>query len=526
MAIDETYQGNFRDWYEKNKLLENGAALVSAVPVGGVPGDPNPTVVKSEIAYESGSVDLLDGESIDSGWIDYGDCDKYQFSGFAPVSGMTFITESSDIDTSTIQISTSDPTESAFFLFNAGARQRYIRIVWKNETGVTQNGCSITIKKTFGSSDKATSFPINVAPTPFTPAPLTQSIIRGVDEKGGFQKVAVNTAGALLQGDFGTEVARGVFTEYHINTKFGRNSDIDTASPSEDVWNGGGLYTGFNCTSSEQLEVFSSDVDDVGILLSNGTATAGSDTTIEDSGATFIADGVVIGDIVINDTEKIHGVILSVDSETKLTVLDMRDGTAILGVNNVGDSYRIATSSSTGAAVVKLDSLLDDDYNSHSEYIILNGVTPVLTTGSYCRHSRGKIISSGSSDTNEGEITARQSTTTANVTMVMPSNSGQSAICCDTVPKGKTWIIKRLHIGMGRASGAAGSANVRFQIRERGGAWQTKRFPIITDGLSFTEEDEGGIVVLEESDVKWNIEDVSDNNTIVSAEFEYYEINN
>ena len=40
--------------------------------------------------------------------------------------------------------------------------------------------------------------------------------------------------------------------------KFGYNADIDSGSGFEAVWGGGGEYTGFNATSAETLEIFSS----------------------------------------------------------------------------------------------------------------------------------------------------------------------------------------------------------------------------------------------------------------------------
>jgi len=44
--------------------------------------------------------------------------------------------------------------------------------------------------------------------------------------------------------------------------KFGRNQDVDTATTPEDLWGGGGLYTGFPTVTSEPVEVLSSDAAD------------------------------------------------------------------------------------------------------------------------------------------------------------------------------------------------------------------------------------------------------------------------
>jgi hypothetical protein len=70
-----------------------------------------------------------------------------------------------------------------------------------------------------------------------------------------------NDAGAQLVGDFLTEVALGNVSNYEMGTKFGRNPDID-AGQTEDVWNGGGDYTGHTLTSPETVDVVSDSTDD------------------------------------------------------------------------------------------------------------------------------------------------------------------------------------------------------------------------------------------------------------------------
>ncbi len=49
---------------------------------------------------------------------------------------------------------------------------------------------------------------------------------------------------------------------YEIVNKFGRNDDIDTGSVPEDVWHGGGVYTGFPTGSPETIEVLSANAND------------------------------------------------------------------------------------------------------------------------------------------------------------------------------------------------------------------------------------------------------------------------
>lgn len=467
---------------------------------------------------------LADGEELDSGWLDFESYIKQQLTIVAPVSGVTFrqsLRYAPDGNESVVSI----PLALSSSTFSVPIRQRFQRIQIQNNTGGTLNNVSLEIKVHKEGGDGFTVSPLSSTLIAQSQAGLTRSVLAGqdvgtTDVAATFKNVSVNAAKALLTADFGTEIARGLIPGYKINKKFGRNSDIDTGTAPEDIWNGGGIYTGHNCTEAETLEFFSDDVNDRGSLVSSGTATGGSTTTIEDSSATFVSDGVAVGDLLINDTQKTHGFISAV-TETTITIWYMSNG--VNGhSNNSGDAYRIATSIDTGAAVCKFSGMLDADYNSYSEYVIMNGTTAVSSVGTYLRQDRGKVVLSGSSETNEGEITGRQVTTTANVTMVMPGQSGQTAICASTVPSGETWIIKQLEVSMARASGSAGSAKARFQVRERGGAWQTKRFPEISNGLKYTEKDIGGIVINEFTDVKWGVQEVSDNNTIVSAEFEYF----
>lgn len=244
----------------------------------------------SKVIFSQFSEALANGEGFDSGWIDMGGTDKYQFTGFASAPGMSLNVLSRASNTQTPLETPSTYDEGTFFLFNAIARQRYMRFTWTNNTGSTVTNVSMEIKQTFGSSDKLSVFPVNVPPTNFSQAALVQSILRGLDQDGNFVNVGVNSVGALNTSNFLLDVAREKYPEYRINTKFGRNNDLDTGDAGADIWHGGingSEYTRFNATANENIEAFSSDVDDQGQLVSSGTVTSGTSTTITDSSATF-----------------------------------------------------------------------------------------------------------------------------------------------------------------------------------------------------------------------------------------------
>ena len=51
-----------------------------------------------------------------------------------------------------------------------------------------------------------------------------------------------------------------------VVNKFGRNNDVDTSTTPEDVWGGGGVYTGFPTGAAENVQVFSSSASDTGTI--------------------------------------------------------------------------------------------------------------------------------------------------------------------------------------------------------------------------------------------------------------------
>jgi len=231
-------------------------------------------------------------------------------------------------------------------------------------------------------------------------------------------------------------VARGAITGRSATLKFGINTDVDDAT-FEDMWDGGGTYTGFNATAGQAIEVLSGSGADTGTVLSSGTGTGGSSTTFADTGATFSTDTVAAGDIVINDTQSDHMIVTSL-TETVLTGKCWRHGTTPAA----SDAYRVATPGSTGAAVVRLPKCLDSTWAESVEYVVLNGATPVDTAGTdYIRSSRVRVVLAGSGLGNAGIITTRQTTTTANVFGIMIIGYNSSMVACDTVPAGKQAYI-------------------------------------------------------------------------------------
>lgn len=83
------------------------------------------------------------------------------------------------------------------------------------------------------------------------------AIVSGVGDP-----TSVVNASALARGDFGAD-------EFVVN-KRGRNTDIDSGTLPEDIWGGGGAYTGFPLGAPELIRVTSTSASDTGVLTITG----------------------------------------------------------------------------------------------------------------------------------------------------------------------------------------------------------------------------------------------------------------
>jgi len=229
-------------------------------------------------------------------------------------------------------------------------------------------------------------------------------------------------------------VARGEVSGFKALSKFGKKEDIGTGGP-ETLWpRAAAPLTYGYLSSAEQLQVASGDVDDVGTLRTSGTADGGSTTTLEDTAAgDFINDGVVAGDAVVNDSNDLHGIVLS----TTATIITLN--TAMASANDSGDSYRVVGADDTGAGLISLLGL-DANYDEITEYVVLNGQTNVTTTASFLRVFRASSIIAGSSAAAEGEITVNDNADAVTL-LIIDAEIGQTQMALWTVPAGKTFYM-------------------------------------------------------------------------------------
>jgi len=124
----------------------------------------------------------------------------------------------------------------------------------------------------------------------------------------------------------------------------------------------------------------------------------------------------------------------------------------------------------TWARTVVISWLLDEDYNQMpSITVTLNWTTPVsLWVQTYWRANRIQTLTAWSTWTNQWILTLKHTTTTTNVFARMPALRNQTTIMAFTVPLWKIIAIDKWNIQMGRASGAAWSAEVTVRARPFG----------------------------------------------------------
>lgn len=197
--------------------------------------------------------------------------------------------------------------------------------------------------------------------------------------------------------------------------------------------------------------------------------------------------------------------------------------TGIAETVDVTSTESVDNSSGAGARTLKLEGL-DIDGNSINEIITLDGIAPVTSSLSYWRLSRAYVLTAGSLGYNNGTITINHTTTTANVFANIATQTNQTAVCADTVPKGKKRIVLFLGCEIARANGSAGSSNARFLVREQGSVFRAIINTEITTAFPYENSLKTGLVFPELTDMKWQIFDVSDNSTIATASFEFIDI--
>lgn len=118
-------------------------------------------------------------------------------------------------------------------------------------------------------------------------------------------------------------------------------------------------------------------------------------------------------------------------------------------------------SAGTGARTVYIEGL-NGGYNVISETIIMDGTTPVVTTGTYLYVNQFYVATVGTGGANAGEITAKVSTTLYDIIAVGYNNRTTGHYC---VPAGYTGYMTSGVITTGQATG---STSVTAFLKQHG----------------------------------------------------------
>jgi hypothetical protein len=155
-----------------------------------------------------------------------------------------------------------------------------------------------------------------------------------------------------------------------------------------------------------------------------------------------------------------------------------------------------------------------------------SGRTPVALTGSLLDVNRAFLSGNGQTNTGNIAITTANNftngapTTPSQCVAFIPAGYGQTEQCSYTVPSGYRLRIKRLIVYVARTSGAAGSAEVRLLTRAPGGSWLVKRELFLTAATPVNSP-EHGLVFSAGTQIAMRVEDVSDTDTNVTAQFAF-----
>ena len=138
----------------------------------------------------------------------------------------------------------------------------------------------------------------------------------------------------------------------------------------------------------------------------------------------------------------------------------------------VSSSATTDTSNGTGARTVTLYGL-DSNWNEISETVTMNGITAVTTVNSFIRIYRLIVATSGTSYTNDGNITVTNNAGTTTLVYV-PAGDGQTLMAVWTVPAGKVAYMVQATTSSDTNKGARMSVYTRLNDGGTLYPWQIK----------------------------------------------------
>ena len=184
---------------------------------------------------------------------------------------------------------------------------------------------------------------------------------------------------------------------------------------------------------------------------------------------------------------------------------------------NITSSSASDTSAGTGARTVFIEGL-DTDYNMIEETVTLNGTSNVLTVNSYLRVNNMYVATSGSSQTNEGDITATSSGE-AKLLSLVTADCGTGLVGVYTVPNGYDGYMTSEFLSCTNVSDSQSNL-VTYFFDENGNLGLGQRLSATSNGNNYVKNDFGlWVKVPSKTDIVL-ASNVTANDTEVGAGFE------
>jgi hypothetical protein len=245
-------------------------------------------------------------------------------------------------------------------------------------------------------------------------------------------------------------IAEGILPNHKSYRAFGYDATIAAGLPFTDLTGNVTAIVPLPATAIT-MEVISTSANDAGTLITSGTSTGGSTTTLIDTGKDFVVLGILAGDIILNDTDNEMGIVVTIDSTTQLTFMPVAENSFAL------KAYRIARTASTGASVVECHGL-DSNWLEQSEFVITNGLNPVSTTKQYIRSNNFHVMAVGTNGTAVGDISLRN-VGGPTIYNFIGLGGNMSLQCHYTAPGNKNMFITSWH------GGSSGNKPLRILLR-------------------------------------------------------------
>lgn len=135
----------------------------------------------------------------------------------------------------------------------------------------------------------------------------------------------------------------------------------------------------------------------------------------------------------------------------------------------------------TGARTLRIQGL-DSSFDLVEETLDMDGTTTVTTTQTFLRVFRMSVETAGTSETNEGDITATYSSTTDTAATITAGN-GQTLMAVYTIPNGYTGYLLSLNVSSGKDQELQAKVITR-DTTVPNASFQTREFLDIRGGLT------------------------------------------